>query len=336
MEGYELLAFKERLFPLAENEGLFPISVKDKLLFLPSTHDNSELVDMFFSREWLEILRELPLRSLLEEFSFNELARINYDDPFFFCEKITRFIGRSPQFRLLQKIKSSFCEWGSNNDHTTWNTAIDVYEQIRTFSIPLADFEVSVDWTIGHHPRGNSEKHHVYLDGVFAYYVRYRGVHVLTIGFSFTDKGELLLQQVQLVKNKGNRFLYSLPCHYIEWVTELFRSHFSGRDFFIAEGKSLAHVIESAYVSLATRHRDEFKRHRSFLHTRMSDEEKKYVYDDLEYHHKAYKEYWKKLISFRSKDLERIILLYGRIPCKKVSFIRRKGLVLNQILEKPA
>lgn len=253
-----------------------------------------------------------------------------YSDSYFFTEKVRREIEDFPRFRIIQKIQSSFWRWGNNNDASTWNTMVDVYEQIRTFSIPLEGFEVSVDWTTGFNPKGFSESLRLYLDGVFGFFVHYKGQHVMTIGFSFTNAGELLLNQIQLVRHKGNRFLYSLPSHYIEWVTGLMTAHFQGRKIFIVDGKSLADSIYNSYFSQVQRHREEFKRHRRFLPVYVKDSEKKSIYRSLEYHYDQYKAYWKKVISFR-KDFERIVALYDKVHCVKDKKITKNDVIFYPV-----
>lgn len=336
MKGYPLCLFKEPLYEVPSSESLFPVSTRDRLLYFPAVHDNPDLMDIILSPEWKELLKDFSLLFLLKNFSFEEIARINYSDVYLFTERIRRGIEDTPQFRILQKIQSSFWRWGNNNDDNTFNIAVAVYEQLRTFSIPLPGFEVSIDWTTGYNPRGYSESLRLFLDGVFGFFIHYKGEHVMTVGFSFTDTGELLLQQIQLVNHKGNRFLYALPTHYMEWVTNLMKSHFSGRKVFMVDGKSLADSIHNQYMSQVTRYRDEFKRHRSFLYRGMTPVEEESIYRDLKYHYDGYKGSWRKVLSFRSKDSERIASLYARVRCVKNKQIKRNGLIFRPLLKKPA
>lgn len=61
MKGYSLSLFQEPLHKVSLKESLFPVSARDRLLCLPEVHSHSGVVEMFFSEEWRELLKDFHL-----------------------------------------------------------------------------------------------------------------------------------------------------------------------------------------------------------------------------------------------------------------------------------
>jgi hypothetical protein len=158
-----------------------------------------------------------------------------------------------PNYEVVRKIKSSWWRWGYGKGD--WNELVDVYNGIRLFTFgSLPEFTVCLDYTTGYNPYGYSKFSETYIDGIFAFLVYYRGEHVMTIGFSVMENHRLLVQQVQLKKVKGNRFLYRLPKHYLEYVLDLFSHVFPRFTLYIIDGESLAKRLLADYQNAQSLH----------------------------------------------------------------------------------
>jgi hypothetical protein len=84
----------------------------------------------------------------------------------------------------------------------------------------------------------------------------------MTLGFSVTAGKRILIQQVQLAKQKGNRFLFKLPRNYLEFIIGRFRAQFPQHELFLVEGKSLTDVIMKGYVGEHRRQVEHLKEYR--------------------------------------------------------------------------
>ena len=73
----------------------------------------------------------------------------------------------------------------------------------------------------------------------------------MTVGVSPSSKG-LLVNQIQLLKKKGNRWLYKLPKHYFDYVLEHLQDacESQGIDMYLVTGESLRDQIKSLYKDL--------------------------------------------------------------------------------------
>lgn len=333
MKGFPLHLFDERLEVLQKDETLFPISVRDKMVERLGTDGNLRLVDTVYKEEWKNILARLPIAQLLRLLTFQELARILYTDIYFFADEVREQIEKLPKLVLLKKIQNSFWKWGNNGDDTTWGMAISLYGQMCSFSVDLEGFTAHLDWTTGYNHKGYSTSTRIFLDGVFAYLIHYRGEHVMTVGFSFTDKGELLISQVQLVKKKGNRFLYHLPVRYVDWVVALMRKNFTGRKAYIVDGGSLALHIYQSYSLPAQNLREEFSNQRRFIYANMKEANREVILNRLACIREDYKACWRKALNFKAKDFTRIVSIYPSAEGKKT--IRRNELLFSLLSKKP-
>lgn len=326
MIGHTLSVFTGTVSRVKESELLARTEMRDKLLSDEKICNSQYIKDQLLSPSWSELVSGIQYSHLSRYFTFEEIVRAEYVDPYLFKETVRQEIRNNPQFRIFQKIRSSFWRWGKNNDALTWNTAVAMYEDLISFSIDEKDFEVTLDWTTGFNEKGRSELQRIFLDGVFGYYIHYKGEHVMTIGFSCTDKGELLVQQIQLVKSKGNRFLYKLPMHYFNWSMLHIQRHFCNRRVYFVDGESLANSIVNSYQSGVERYREMYKSQLGFLRSISKSGDKKYILGDMKYLYTEYTFFRGKVSSFLSKDFSRIISLYSRIETSKDVCIERNDL----------
>lgn len=184
--------------------------------------------------------------------TFDELCKVRYSCFYMMERDVTDVFEKAvPQYMLVNKIISSMWRWGGSRD--LWNNVVDAYDGIRSFDLGLPGFEVFLDHTTGVNPQGYAEYSRTFLDGVFAYLVHYKGKHVMTIGFSITRERRLLIQQIQLVKRSGNRFLFKMPKNRVEHVIGCFRAAFPAHELYIIDGHDVAYKSLCSYQSIIER-----------------------------------------------------------------------------------
>jgi len=147
------------------------------------------------------------------------------------------------EFEIIDKLANSQWRYGFGED---WNTLVRAYNGLRKFEFG-DDFEVRIDMTTGYNECGFSRYERVYLDGVFGFIIYYKGKHVLTIGFSFADKNRVLIQQVQMKNKKGNRFLYKLPAHILDYAIEKMHKAFGDMNLYLCQADDQIKKIHKSY-----------------------------------------------------------------------------------------
>jgi hypothetical protein len=185
--------------------------------------------------KWLRSFGErFSLWELGQALSFAEIARFAQEQE---CSgSLSDQIYEHPFFRYVAKLALSTWHWYTPYDEgshrVTWSRVMDFHKFFTTFDFGLSGFEVTIDHSIswmnvkGPATYADSARFtqkpvgkEVWLDGEFALLVSVKGEHVLTIGVSPTNAG-LLVNQIQLRKEKGNRWLYKLGKSYFEHVLE--------------------------------------------------------------------------------------------------------------------
>ena len=150
---------------------------------------------------------------------------------------------RIEKFAILGKLKNSMWRYGYGQD---WNTLVAAYNNLSRFK--FGDFEFCLDVTHGFNQIGDAIYHpSIYLDAPLAYIIYYKGKPALTISFAIVAEGRLLINQVQLINKKGNRWLYKLPCHYFDFAIECMEKAFPDFALFLVDGHSSADRIKNSY-----------------------------------------------------------------------------------------
>ncbi len=187
-----------------------------------------------------------------DQFSITEIVKMKASTIFMFrSRELQRRFDEVPEYRIFEKIRSSLWRWGSSDIREEWNTLVDAYNGIKHFSFGVSDFEVTLTHTTGSNECGRSEHdRNLFLDGVFGFMVYYRSEHVMTLGCTFAKGRKIFLTQVQMKKEKGNRFLYKLPAPCIEYALSLLAKHFPMFELYIIEGASAAKKYLAQYHTL--------------------------------------------------------------------------------------
>ncbi len=198
-----------------------------------------------------EDYRKLPLAAL-REFSFEDICKMKYSSIIRLDESVSALFDTEPHFEIVRKIMNSMWRWGLGRG--TWNELVDVWCGLRSFELSLGpDFDIRLDYTTGYNPFGYSTHSQTFIDGVFAFLVYYKHVHVMTIGFSVTEGRRILIQQVQLRQRSQNRWLYQFPQNRMDFVIDLFIKHFPHFTLCVIDGEALVQKTIADYQKVLGR-----------------------------------------------------------------------------------
>jgi len=218
-------------------------------------------LDLSVLADWLrEHGHKLELWEMAKFCSFAEIARFAHE--LAYDGDLVTSLHKHPLYKFVDKIAISAEHWGKQP--LTWQEVVRFHRLLINFEVGLPGFEVSYDYTmLYHHARGwaeftgerqkdaNDSKTKPWLDGEIGLIISWQGEHVMTIGVSPSAKG-LLVNQVQLLKKKGNRWLYKLPKPYFELMLErlLAACEAEDVDMYLVKGESLRDHVKSLYEKL--------------------------------------------------------------------------------------
>jgi hypothetical protein len=244
MVGYPLSAFKNDLKRVPAHRTKDPALTLDVPGILGSA--GSKWVKRHYGDlDDQALVRRLPASIFLRKFTFDQICKIRYSQPIMMEQSVEKLFADNLEFALVSKIQNCMWRWGSGSG--VWNEVVDAYSGIRSFSIPASGFEVRLDFTTYHNERGYSRESGVFLDGVFGFLVYYEGEHVMTLGFSIMHGRRVLVQQVQLTRRKGNRFLFKLPSNRVEFFLQCFAAAFPRHTLCMADGGDVGLVSLESY-----------------------------------------------------------------------------------------
>jgi hypothetical protein len=202
--------------------------------------------------EFEQIIHRLPVKAL-QALGTGNAAMAFVSRTGCGCSDAERDLCKDPVIDLVRKIRSSMWRWG--HEKALWNEIVDAYDGIRSFDPGVAGFDVQLTYTTGYNENGNNCREHageqggdrVWLDGVFGFLVRWKGEHVMTIGFTVVAGRRILLQQVQAASKTGNRWMFRLPANRMEFVIDRLRTAFPGHAILVADGADYASVSMDQY-----------------------------------------------------------------------------------------
>jgi len=244
LKGVSLDTFAEGLHPL-------PIGIMDDpyartdLRTLLDAGTVAGLDERYGSRLSSDQIRKLR-RSYLGDLGFETVCRIRASSMFAMSSSMEELFEEDPRHAMFDRIRSSMWHWGAARP--AWNDYVDAYEGLRRFSVDLPEFEARITWTSTYCDGNQSDHCDTWLDGHFAYLIHYRGVHVMTLGFSLAGEGRLLVQQVQLASPRGNRWLFRIPGNRMEFAVDLFRQAFPSHEILVVDGIDLARRNIAGYT----------------------------------------------------------------------------------------
>ncbi|GBQ85586.1 hypothetical protein AA14337_3111 [Acetobacter malorum DSM 14337] len=203
-------------------------------------------------------LHRLPLR-IVGRTSFERLCRVKASSVYMMAPDVERLFESSPPHRLIAKIINSI--WRCSYRYPSWNDIVHTWNGLRSFSMGLRDFTVTVDHTTSCTPHGWATYSDTYLDGCLAFLIHYKGQHVLTVSFSIASGRRLLLRQVQACSPSGNRWLYKLPSGHLDFIIQRMRQAFPKLTLHIVSGEDLVNRSLANYLTSLERESQARKRH---------------------------------------------------------------------------
>lgn len=195
--------------------------------------------------------RYMPAEHMLKVFTLSELLAFWHGD---FVESNLEIYFKDTEkakteHYLLWKIQNAMWHWSRPMSFKPWQANLDHLLMLARgiANLNFGDgFEVRLDHTRYFNPAGSPwYKSCDWLDGAFGLCVYRKGVHVLTVGFSPTSEG-VLIQQVQLKENKGNRWLFTLKKHFLDYTLDRFAEAFPC-PIFLIEGQAALAAVRVAY-----------------------------------------------------------------------------------------
>lgn len=221
----------------------------------------SKPLDVLTLAKWLaDKGHQLDMFELAPFCTFAEIARFSHEQHI--SGPLSDVINNHPIHMFVRKISLSAWHWGS--DSLAWDMLVRFHRMMMNFDLGLPGFDVTFDhshswmnqrgWAeyTGKFQRKESDpKTKPWLDGELGFIISFAGEHVMTVGVSPVAKG-LLVNQIQLAKKKGNRWLYKLPKPHFEFVLDRLHSacESEGIDMYLVTGESLSTVIKSLYKDL--------------------------------------------------------------------------------------
>lgn len=174
-------------------------------------------------------------------FDDEELTRLYYDCPFL-CGFMKDFETKHP---LLEKIRLSLWHYGGCRDYNKFVEYLEAFKKLR---VDLPDFEVRLthSHTINTHGSAVHAPSYLCLDGSFGVLLFYKGEHVLTTSFGLAADG-IYIAQFQLRQKKGNRWLYKLPKHYVDFMLDVLAEAFGQANLWLVEGHSAVDAVHRFY-----------------------------------------------------------------------------------------
>lgn len=196
--------------------------------------------DQLERARWLDVARYLPWGMLAKAFTFDELLKHWWSDVV--TSTISDELENNPAYMFFSKLSNSMWHWGTKKD---WNTYVKFFYAATNLDIGLPGFEVYLDFASGFNVFGRSQFARKFCDGALCYHLVRDGKHALTIGWSASHAG-VLISQVQLAEPRGNRWLYKLQEHYLDYFLKVMHANFNGLPLWLVTGESIAsHVLRT-------------------------------------------------------------------------------------------
>lgn len=208
--------------------------------YIAAYKSESEPLQKWWDESWYHI----EYKALAHLFTRDELTRLRANTCI--MNTVGMFMEKDRLGAVVNKVGSSMWRWGMYGDD--YNMLVRYYQGLQRFDFGEG-FTTRLDWATGYNPNGYSVHHRLYLDGSFGWVIYRKGEPVLIIGFCVTEYG-VLINQVQLLKKKGNRWLFKLPKPYMEHVIDRMAEAFPGEPLLLVDADAAVRFTMKCYENL--------------------------------------------------------------------------------------
>jgi hypothetical protein len=152
---------------------------------------------------------------------------------------------------LVWKCHNSFWHFGCGG-YPSYSQIRRTLNSLRNLVLPDAFTSRGFELRLTHTSYFNTQGHavscskHLWLDAPFGALLYYKGSHVLTMSFG-VGQGGVYLTQIQLRQKKGNRFLFSLGSHHLDFAVGLLSSAFGRTPLWLVTGSSAVEGVRKSY-----------------------------------------------------------------------------------------
>jgi hypothetical protein len=206
------------------------------------------------------VVERMQPSRMVEQFSVTDLCRIRHSALYTKNDEFVLAMHSEVAPLIVERIRLS--GWHNSTSTFSWDEMAQIYNQLRTFSMGLPGFSVSFDHTTGCNPKGyssyfydpdNAERPRIYIDGELAFLINFKGKPVMVVSFNVSKPSRnaapaIYIRQVQLLAKTGNRWLFKLPCPYMEHVIIRMREAFHKNDLYLIRGDILGEEIIQNYL----------------------------------------------------------------------------------------
>ncbi len=251
LEGVSLSSYDEELRYVPVNLNHKPILSFDCLDEM-SNGKGREILEYYNEQDPCEIIHKLPANAFLK-LSADHAAKAMQSRQHTISGRVEEELYEQPILHIVDKIKSSMWRWGCRR--APWNEIVDAYNGIRNFDLGIDRLKTTLSYTEYVNAKGWSCHNATFLDGVFAFFIHYKGKHVLTIGFTIVAGRRILLQQIQAKSATGNRWMFKMPKNKTEFIVERITAAFPRHKILIADGANYADRSLKEYEDSLERHK---------------------------------------------------------------------------------
>ena len=211
------------------------------------------------------IIGHLKISKLCTVFTPTDLCMMEHASVF--CKDKVFEVAIADQLapKVIEKLR--LAAWHNGYSTLTWNEMAEVYNSLRTFTVGLPDFTVGLDYSSGCNSKGYTSyftqetpegERRVFIDSELAFFIYFKNEPVLVISFHVTKgrrdkKPRICIKQIQLLKKTGNRWLYKLPGHYMEFFLARMKQAFQHNPIHLIRGEVLTKEIRTAYADTLKR-----------------------------------------------------------------------------------
>lgn len=195
----------------------------------------------------IALVRYLPDAYVLKKFSTVELIALKASSVICFPTSLEEQMSMSHSYHLWNKACLS--SWHKKYKALKWNTFVKFLACLKGLNFG-PDFTFEIDFTTGCNSKGYSCVKRLFIDGEIGLFLQYKGKHVITIALNLVqaEKPQIIIEQIQLVNKRGNRFLYKMGDSYMETLSKSIYFAFKPFKILMPTSGRVIPAIQTGYI----------------------------------------------------------------------------------------